>query len=151
MHRLTTSLFIQILTHVCYRQLCLLLDPKDIYCAFAEILLQEEDLKFATTMVKNLNMILMTAVELFKLRNELRDLKTKVSCNSLTVQDSVSVTKGVSLLWQDSVDLFCTLYHSWSHNPVATVSVCFLTQTYKHACNLICKLYGIPPRRLVCI
>ena len=63
---------------VCYRQLCLLLDPKDIYCAFAEILLLEEDLKFASTMVRNLNMILLTSVELFKLRNELRDLKTKV-------------------------------------------------------------------------
>jgi vacuole morphology and inheritance protein 14 len=102
------------------RQLCLLLDPKDIYCAFAEILLLEEDLKFASTMVRNLNMILLTSVELLKLRNELRDLKTK-----------------------DSVDLFQALYHSWSHNPVATISVCLLTQNYRHACNLICKFAEI--------
>eukprot|EP00061_Rhincodon_typus_P014783 g42067.t1 len=84
----------------------------------AEILLREEDLKFASTMVQTLNSILLTSTELFQLRNQLKDLRTTESCN-----------------------LFCGLYRSWCHNPVATVSLCFLTQNYKHAYDLIQKLY----------
>lgn len=42
---------------------------------------------------------------------------------------------------QESRNLFCCLYRSWCHNPVTTVSLCFLTQNYKHAYDLIQKLY----------
>lgn len=44
----------------------------------ADILLREEDLKFASTMVHTLNTILLTSTELFQLRNQLKDLKTLV-------------------------------------------------------------------------
>lgn len=46
----------------------------------ADILLREEDLKFASTMVHTLNTILLTSTELFQLRNQLKDLKTLVLC-----------------------------------------------------------------------
>ncbi|XP_053558318.1 protein VAC14 homolog [Bombina bombina] len=98
------------------RQLCLLLNAENIFHAMADILLREEDLKFASTMVQNLNSILLTSSELFQLRSQLKDLQTPESCN-----------------------LFCCLYRSWCHNPVATVSLCFLTQNYKHAYHLIQK------------
>lgn len=42
---------------------------------------------------------------------------------------------------QESQNLFCCLYRSWCHNPVTTVSLCFLTQNYRHAYDLIQKLY----------
>ncbi|KPP66289.1 protein VAC14-like [Scleropages formosus] len=98
------------------RQLCLLLHAENIFHSMAEILLKEEDLKFASTMVQTLNTILLTSAELFQLRNQLKDLRTQESC-----------------------DLFCCLYRSWCHNPVATVSLCFLTQNYHHAYDLIQK------------
>lgn len=98
------------------RQLCLLLHAENIFHSMADILLKEEDLKFASTMVQTLNTILLTSAELFQLRNQLKDLRTQESC-----------------------DLFCCLYRSWCHNPVATVSLCFLTQNYKHAYDLIQK------------
>ncbi|XP_043937234.1 protein VAC14 homolog isoform X2 [Protopterus annectens] len=98
------------------RQLCLLLNAENIFHSMAEILLREEDLKFASIMVQNLNTILLTSSELFQLRNQLKDLRTVESCS-----------------------LFCCLYRSWCHNPVATVSLCFLTQNYKHAYDLIQK------------
>ncbi|OCT84671.1 hypothetical protein XELAEV_18022826mg [Xenopus laevis] len=98
------------------RQLCLLLNAENIFHSMADILLREEDLKFASTMVQNLNSILLTSSELFQLRSQLKDLQTPESCN-----------------------LFCCLYRSWCHNPVATVSLCFLTQNYQHAYNLIQK------------
>lgn len=98
------------------RQLCLLLHAENIFHSMADILLKEEDLKFASTMVQTLNAILLTSAELFQLRNQLKDLRTQESCT-----------------------LFCCLYRSWCHNPVATVSLCFLTQNYKHAYDLIQK------------
>ncbi|KAG8523670.1 Protein VAC14 [Galemys pyrenaicus] len=72
-------------------------------------------------MVHTLNTILLTSSELFPLRNQLKDLKTLESQN-----------------------LFCCLYRSWCHNPVTTVSLCFLTQNYRHAYDLIQKLYPSP-------
>uniref|UniRef100_A0A480UZL4 Protein VAC14 homolog n=3 Tax=Sus scrofa TaxID=9823 RepID=A0A480UZL4_PIG len=98
------------------RQLCLLLNAENIFHSMADILLREEDLKFASTMVHTLNTILLTSTELFQLRNQLKDLRTPESRN-----------------------LFCCLYRSWCHNPVTTVSLCFLTQNYRHAYDLIQK------------
>lgn len=98
------------------RQLCLLLHAENIFHSMADILLKEEDLKFASTMVQTLNTILLTSAELFQLRNQLKDLRTQENCA-----------------------LFCCLYRSWCHNPVATVSLCFLTQNYRHAYDLIQK------------
>lgn len=44
--------------------------------------------------------------------------------------------------------LFCCLYETWCHNPVATVALCLLTQCYNHVCDLIMLLY---PFRLLII
>ncbi len=61
------------------RQLCLLLHAENIFHSMADILLKEEDLKFASTMVQTLNTILLTSAELFQLRNQLKDLRTQVT------------------------------------------------------------------------
>ncbi|KAJ1524324.1 hypothetical protein ONE63_010831 [Megalurothrips usitatus] len=102
------------------RQLCVLLDAEDIYRTLATILTHEENLAFAPTMVDTLNTILLTAPELFELRNKLKDLATK-----------------------ESSSLFCQLYELWCHNPVATVSLCLLTQNYSHASRLIRNFGGL--------
>lgn len=98
------------------RQLCLLLNAENIFHSMADILLGEEDLRFAASMVHTLNTILLTSTELFQLRHQLKDLRTP-----------------------ESRSLFCCLYRSWCHNPVTTVSLCFLTQNYRHAYDLIQK------------
>jgi len=56
-----------------------LLNSEDIYRTLSEILLHEEDLRFASVMVETLNTILLTSSELFELRTKLKDLKTEVS------------------------------------------------------------------------
>ncbi|KAL0278812.1 UNVERIFIED_CONTAM: hypothetical protein PYX00_000512 [Menopon gallinae] len=96
------------------RQLCTLLNSEDIYRAFAVVLSKEENLKFVSKMVDYLNTILLTSSELFELRTRLKNFKSK-----------------------ESQDLFVCLYYCWCHNPVATVALCFLTQNYTHACDLI--------------
>nr|CAG8435610.1 13585_t:CDS:2 [Entrophospora candida]CAG8472970.1 6748_t:CDS:2 [Entrophospora candida] len=82
------------------RHLCLSLDSERIYRSFAEILEKEEDIEFASSMVQNLNSILITSPELSDLRKRLKNLETK-----------------------DGQLLFTALYKSWCHNPVATFSL----------------------------
>ena len=65
------------------RQLCLLLNAEDIYRCCSEILLREEDMKFASHMIQTLSTILLTSTELFELRTQLKDLKTEVNCSVL--------------------------------------------------------------------
>lgn len=46
-------------------------------------------------------------------------------------------------LLQESWGLFTTLYHSWCHNPVATVALCLLSQNYEHASDLVDKFSNV--------
>ncbi|GAA5808622.1 hypothetical protein MFLAVUS_002014 [Mucor flavus] len=96
------------------RQLCMSLDPERIYCAIADILEQDEDLEFASIMIQNLNIILITSSELANLRKRLRNLDHK-----------------------DNQRLFNTLYRSWCHNAVSAFSLCLLSQVYEHAANML--------------
>ncbi|KAI9136298.1 vacuolar protein 14 C-terminal Fig4p binding-domain-containing protein [Paraphysoderma sedebokerense] len=96
------------------RQLCIALNPEKVFRCLAEILEKEEDLEFASTMVQNLNLILITAAELLDLRRRLRHLEHK-----------------------DGQTFFIALYKCWSHNPVSTFSLCLLAQAYEHAANLL--------------
>ncbi|XP_058836693.1 protein VAC14 homolog isoform X2 [Topomyia yanbarensis] len=97
------------------RQLCRLLNAEYIYRTFGEILLEENtNLRFASTMVRTLNMILLTTSDLFDLRNSLRDIKT-----------------------DKSASLFECLYRCWSHCAVSTLSLCLLAQCYQHVSEIV--------------
>ncbi|CAI2177374.1 8966_t:CDS:10 [Funneliformis geosporum] len=96
------------------RHLCMSLNSERIYRSFAEILEKEEEIEFASSMVQNLNSILITSPDLSDLRKRLKSLETK-----------------------DGQMLFTALYKSWCHNPVATFSLCLLAQAYEHAANLL--------------
>jgi vacuole morphology and inheritance protein 14 len=96
------------------RQLCMSLDPERIYCAIADILEQDEDLEFASIMIQNLNIILITSSELTDLRKRLRNLEHR-----------------------DNQRLFNALYRSWCHNAVSAFSLCLLSQVYEHAANML--------------
>jgi vacuole morphology and inheritance protein 14 len=60
------------------RELCILLNPEDIYRMLSEILAEEKDPEFAISMVDVLNSILLTSSELLELRNSLKDFNSKV-------------------------------------------------------------------------
>lgn len=97
------------------RQLCRLLNAEYIYRTFAEILQDESIyLKFASTMVRTLNLILLTTSDLFELRNSLRDIRN-----------------------EKSASLFECLYKCWSHCAVSTVSLCLLAQCYQHVSDIV--------------
>jgi vacuole morphology and inheritance protein 14 len=100
--------------HFMIRQLCLLLSAEEIYTVMAEILVDETDSMFASSMVESLNAILLTASELFELRVSLRKFDH-------------SQTEG----------LFTKLYRCWAHNSIATVALCLLAQQYRHASDLL--------------
>ncbi|XP_055618469.1 protein VAC14 homolog [Toxorhynchites rutilus septentrionalis] len=97
------------------RQLCRLLNAEYIYRTFAEILQDETpNLKFASTMVRTLNLILLTTSDLFDLRNTLRDIKN-----------------------EKSASLFECLYKCWSHCAVSTLSLCLLAQCYQQVSEIV--------------
>lgn len=96
------------------RQLCLLLDGESIYRALA-VTLGTQEPSFAALMVQTLNLILLTAPELFMLRN--------------AVKSSLATSSGR--------DLFQCLYKTWCHNPVATFSLCLLAQAYELSTALV--------------
>ena len=97
--------------------MCVLLNPEDVYRMFSEILEEENDPEFSLAMVDTLNSILLTAPELFELRDALKDFETK-----------------------ESHSLFVCLYKTWCHNPIAAVALCLLSQNYEHAYNLVSNL-----------
>ncbi|KAK0425832.1 hypothetical protein QR680_009415 [Steinernema hermaphroditum] len=96
------------------RRLCLLLDPSHIYQSLSLLLLKETNLEFVSRMVAMLNSILLTATELFVLREQLKKLDTK-----------------------DSISLFSCVYRCWCHQPIALLGLCLLSQNYAHACDLV--------------
>lgn len=96
------------------RQLCASLHTERILRTLAEILEKEEDLEFASIMVQNLNVILITSPELADFRRKLRNLDAR-----------------------DGQMLFASIYRSWCHNAVAAFSLCLLAQAYEHASNLL--------------
>lgn len=64
------------------RELCALMSAKNIYKILAEILMDEQNFRFAGIMVQTLNVILLTSSELFELRSELKNLNSEVSFTS---------------------------------------------------------------------
>ena len=82
------------------RQLCVLLSSEDIYRSMSELLVMEENLKFARVMVETLSTILLTSSELFDLRSKLKELVSSESCQ-----------------------LFCCLYQTWCHSQVSRPNV----------------------------
>lgn len=97
------------------RQLCELLEPRQVFVTLANGLQHEEDLEFASQMVQALNLILLTSSEAWELRMMLK-------------QHAPS---------DEGSDLFVTLYPAWAHNPVALLSVCLLAQAHEHSAELV--------------
>jgi len=94
------------------RQLCELLDPRNVFETLAGGLQHEDDLDFASQMVQTLNLILLTSQEAMELRMMLK-----------------KPAEGAAL--------FQTIYPAWSHNPVSLLSLCLLTQAFEHAAELV--------------
>ncbi|KAJ8498480.1 hypothetical protein OPV22_009032 [Ensete ventricosum] len=100
------------------RRLCVLLDAERVYREFSLILEGESDLDFSSVMVQALNLILLASSELAELRILLKH----------------------SLVTSLGMDLFVSLYSSWCHSPMATISLCLLAQAYNHASSVIQSL-----------
>ncbi|CAI4225297.1 unnamed protein product [Auanema sp. JU1783] len=93
------------------RQLCLLLDPAHIFLALSVLLLEkEENVTFIQKVVSMLHGVLLTATELFVLRDQLKDLKDP-----------------------ETVPLFECIFRCWCHRPIALLGLCLLSQHYSQA------------------
>uniref|UniRef100_A0A8R1DTG3 Protein VAC14 homolog n=1 Tax=Caenorhabditis japonica TaxID=281687 RepID=A0A8R1DTG3_CAEJA len=95
------------------RQLCLLLEPAHIYRVICVLLEKESKHNFAQEMVSTLHGVLLTATELFILRDELRALST-----------------------ESARSLFECLFRVWSNRPIALLGLCLLSQHYQQAADV---------------
>ena len=104
------------------RKLCALLDCRNIFMSLASTMssTNNDDIEFSSTMVQTLNLILLTAPELLPLR------KALTGCFRADANPADKET-------------FLTLFKCWSHNPVATFSLCLLAQSYDLSAALIHK------------
>ncbi|GAA5984242.1 hypothetical protein JCM11641_005891 [Rhodosporidiobolus odoratus] len=97
-------------------KLCNFVSAERLYRTCADILehYPDEKLDFVSTMIQHLNHIMITGSNFGDFRKMLRTLDTK-----------------------DGQSLFVALYRSWSHNAVATFTLCLLAQAYEQASNLL--------------
>ncbi|XP_026320504.1 protein VAC14 homolog isoform X2 [Hyposmocoma kahamanoa] len=100
------------------RQLCVLLNAEEVYRALACCLQRERDLRFVATMVDVLGTILLTAAELYDLRQQLRAFDKPATH-----------------------ELFKRLYACWCHSGVSLLALCLLTHNYGH-CNALISTFG---------
>ena len=135
------------------RKLCVLLNAKSVYIRLANALMQYEKvngkvadagtLEFVSTMVQTLNLILLTASELHDLRSILSksfmvppDGKSSSKNDKNDEQEIIQQkqqnkwSKQKKHFIEDSLKVFVILFRCWSHNPVATFSLCLLAQAY---------------------
>ena len=110
------------------RKLCVLLNAKSVYIRMADTLSSYGDpatlaedgapmgashanaIKFISTMVQTLSIILLTASELHELRSTLAKSFQEES--------------------EEGRKVFVTLFHCWCHNPVSTFALCLLARAY---------------------
>ena len=87
----------------------------------------------------------------YPLKGELFALHLYVQVMVLYSNTNMSLIKPNPVFYpsQESCSLFICLYKSWCHDPVSTVALCFLSQNYEHACNLLTMLYPLPARILL--
>jgi vacuole morphology and inheritance protein 14 len=121
------------------RQLSLSIKAEKIYRALSVILETEEDFEFASTLIQTLNLILLTATELFEVRTALKSLLTDTSSQELFTVLYRSVLR--RLLLSSSFAHLTSPRRSWCHNPTAVFSLCLLSQVYEHSSNLVQKLF----------
>lgn len=74
----------------------------------------------------------------------------RLPCKAIQIAEKLKARKisGCNSSLQESCELFTVLYKSWCHNAVATFSLCLLTQTYHHGCDLLMTLYPFETARI---
>ena len=84
---------------------------KKFLTGLCKALALEEDLEMASTMVQNMNLVLITSPDMKMLRKDLQ-----------AMQD---------------LEFFTYLYKAWSHHPIALFSILLICQLYEHACEVL--------------
>lgn len=135
------------------RRLCLLLDARIMYLSLAKILSTVANREFASLMVELLNLILLTAVEVTELRDLLRGCMAATATAAAAASAEVSSPSGEASTLAaasmvnipgdtdpcDGGSVFLALYNTWCVNPVATFSLCLLTQCYSLGAALVSR------------
>jgi vacuole morphology and inheritance protein 14 len=98
------------------RKLSIMLNPEKLYREIAKIILVETNYEFCSVFIQILNLVLLTSKELATLRSTIKSKNEK------------------------GIELFSYLFKSWCHNPISTLSLCLLSQSFREASDLVMSL-----------
>ena len=116
------------------RRLCSLLGSEKVFMTVSTLLVREQDLPFASSMVQALNLILLTAPELKQPRDSLKNVYNMLHFHS---PDSANASSNQQQQDQRFGELFESLYRSFSHSCCAVLSLCLHAGAYAHACHVL--------------
>lgn len=128
------------------RQLCLLLEPADVYKSLAVLLTATvKDVEFLSRMVAMLNRILLTATELFRLRIQLKnpddnEVVGLFEClyKCWYVSSRVQTHSLDSPVYSFDSSIHLIIFRC--HQPMSLLGLCLLSQNYEHAAELATRL-----------
>lgn len=104
-------------------KICSLIPVNKVYLKIADVLLKFEDIYFVSSMIKILDIFLLTYKETEELRKLLKNLKWKNRLNS-----------------NKENEFFLKLYCTWCYNPISLLILCMISEHFELSYNLILKL-----------
>ena len=104
-------------------KICSLIPVTKVYTKIADVLLKFDDIYFISSMIKILDIFLLTYKETEELRKLLKNLKWKNKSNS-----------------NKEHDFFYKLYSTWCFNPISLLILCMISEHFELSYNLILKL-----------
>jgi vacuole morphology and inheritance protein 14 len=140
-------------------KICSIIPVTKVYLKIADVLLKFNDIYFISSMIKILDIFLLTYKETEELRKLLKNLKCK---NKVTISSSSMVSfngngndtgigTGISHLSGNGSgnfnninikeqDFFLKLYSTWCFNPISLLILCMISDHFELSYNLILKL-----------
>lgn len=132
------------------RRLCLLLDARDVYVAFARLLRWDPHVEFVAVFVELLSLVLLTSGEMKDFRTALRgalrregkrDISELLPATAPVGEEGEEPpTQHVDAADLGDFDIFATLLCTWCHNPISTVALCLLGEGYELAQAVVASL-----------
>lgn len=119
------------------RRLCALLGSAKVFITVSTLLVREQDLPFASTMVQALNLILLTAPELKQPRDLLKNVYHMFHPAPPGGAEAATALSEAGHGDHHPGELFEALYRSFSHSCCAVLSLCLHAGAYAHACEVL--------------
>ena len=123
-------------------KICSIIPVTKVYLKIADVLLKFDDIYFISSMIKILDIFLLTYKETEELRKLLKNLKWRNNRNSNLINNNNKDSNNFIYREKEHY-FFLKLYSTWCFNPVSLLILCMISEQFELSYNLILKLYGL--------